>query len=273
MTGCGKRDGMGRAIARRLAAAGYAVAVADRSAAGVPNAGRSETDADWRGLPSLVAEIEADGGRALAVEGDISRPEDAQRLIDETVATFGTLDVLVNNASAPQGSDRRDIGEVEDADWHLQIAVNLTGTFLMTRAAIAVMRPRRFGRIINISSMAGLSAAPKSAAYSASKAGVIGLTRSVAMDVGPWGVTVNAICPGLIATSRATVNMPADRERDEYLATRGERIPVGRVGTPDDVAATVAFLASDEAGYVTGQTIVLDGGGLSPFPLTTPPAA
>jgi 3-oxoacyl-[acyl-carrier protein] reductase len=274
VTGCGKRDGAGQGIARRLAADGLAVVVADREPTGVLNDRQAQVGVpesrQWTGVDALVDEISAAGGEALAVLGDISDPDDAQRMIDMAVAKFGRLDVLVNNAAAPQGADRRDIEEVPLELWDLQINVNLRGTYLMCRAAVPIMRRQRYGRIVNISSMAGMSAAPFSTAYAASKAGVIGLTRSLAMDVGPWGVTVNAICPGLIGTSRAILSQDPDIDVDAQIAARGRSIPVGRVGMPEDVAAAVSYLASEGAGYVTAQTLVLDGGGLTPFPMRLP---
>jgi 3-oxoacyl-[acyl-carrier protein] reductase len=274
VTGCGKRDGMGQAIAHRLAAAGHAVLVTDREKAGVLNtrqerAGVLERNR-WDGLDELVAEIRAHGGTAESALGDIADPDDAQRMVDTAVDAFGRLDVLVNNAAAPQGPDRADIESVPLEVWDRLIRVNLTGTYLMCRAAVPVMRRQRHGRIVSISSMAGLSAAPFSTAYSASKAGVIGLTRALAMDVAAWGITVNAICPGLVGTSRAILDPDPSLDVDATLAARGSRIPVGRVGLPEDIAGAVAYLAGEDAGYVTAQTLVLDGGGLSPFPLPRP---
>ncbi|GAA4667457.1 SDR family NAD(P)-dependent oxidoreductase [Amycolatopsis dongchuanensis] len=271
VTGCGKRDGMGQAIARALAAEKTAVVVSDRVPGGVPNLrqerlGRHD---DWT-IESLVAEITAEGGTASAVTGDIGDEDDARRMIGEVVERHGRLDVLVNNAAAPQGPDRQDVEEVPLDVFDQVIRVNLRGTFLMSRFAVPVMRAQRWGRIVNIASMAGLSAAPASTAYSASKAGVIGLTRALAMDVAPWGVTVNAICPGLVGTSRAVLNPDPALDDQEVLAQRGRAIPVGRVGQPEDVAAAVRYLASEDAGYVTAQTLVLDGGGLTPFPLKRP---
>jgi 3-oxoacyl-[acyl-carrier protein] reductase len=277
VTGCGKRDGMGQAIAHRLAASGHAVLVTDREKAGVLNtrqerAGVSERNR-WDGLDELVTEIRAAGGTVESALGDIADPEAAERLVGTAVDAFGRLDVLVNNAAAPQGPDRADIESVPFEVWDRLIRVNLTGTYLMCRAAVPVMRRQRYGRIVSISSMAGLSAAPFSTAYSASKAGVIGLTRALAMDVAAWGITVNAICPGLVGTSRAILDPDPSLDVDATLAARGQRIPVGRVGLPSDIAAAVGYLAGEDAGYVTAQTLVLDGGGFSPFPLPRPEGA
>lgn len=318
VTGCGKRDGMGQAIARTLAGSGAAILACDKEPAGVPNrrqeviaaagrpggvggdggagsagrpggagadggagsagpgdggAGSAGEPGHWRGVASLVEEITADGGTASAALGDIGDEGDAQRLVGEAVARYGRLDVLVNNAAAPQGLDRRDITEVPVDVWDHVVRVNLRGTFLMSRFAIPVMRGQRSGRIINVASMAGVVAAPRSAAYSASKAAIIGLTRSMALDVAPWGITVNAICPGLVGTSRAILSEDPDLDVAAELDRRARHIPVGRVGQPEDIAAAVAYLAGAGAGYMTGQILVLDGGGLSAFPLARPPSS
>jgi 3-oxoacyl-[acyl-carrier protein] reductase len=277
ITGCGKRDGMGRAIARTLAAGGAAVVVTDRVPAGVPNRrqelfGGTPSAAEWRGLESVVEEITAAGGTASHVTGDIGDEADACRMVDEAVRRHGRLDVLVNNASAPQGLDRQDIEDVPIDVWDQVLRVNARGTFLMSRFAVPVMRRRRWGRIVSIASMAGVVGAPRSTAYSASKAAVIGFTRALAMDVAPWGITVNAICPGMVATSRAIISEDPDLDWDTEIARRGSRMPVGRSGVPDDIAAAVAYLASDAAGYVTGTTLNLDGGGMTAFPLSRPPS-
>jgi 3-oxoacyl-[acyl-carrier protein] reductase len=276
VTGCGKRDGMGRAIARKLAAAGISVVVSDVEPTGVLNRRQQvlgQTDEEWHGVSSLVDEITAAGGLASAVLGDISAAADAERIVTEAVGLHGRLDILVNNAAAPQGLDRRDIAEVPIDVWDQVVRVNLRGAFLMCKFAIPVMREQRFGRIINIASMAGVVAVPRSAAYSASKAGILGLTRSVALDAAPWGITVNAICPGLVGTSRAILSEDPDLDVEAELARRGNATPVGRVGQPADIAAAVEYLASPQASYMTGQMLVLDGGGASAFPLTRPAPA
>ena len=274
VTGCGKRDGMGRAIARMLAGSGTAVLVCDKEPAGVLNR-RQELvpgrgDGGWRGVASLVEEITADGGIASQALGDIGDEDDAQRLVGEAVARYGRLDILVNNAAAPQGLDRRDITEVPIDVWDQVVRVNLRGTFLMSRFAIPVMRGQRSGRIVNISSMAGVVAVPRSAAYAASKAAVIALTRSMALDVAAWGITVNAICPGAVGTSRAILSEDPDLDVEAELDRRGHNIPVGRVGRPEDIAAAVAYLVEAGADFMTGQILVLDGGGHSPFPVPRP---
>lgn len=276
VTGCGKRDGMGQMIARTLARSGATVVVCDREATGVLNRRQEKVGADqgsWRGLETLAGEITDDGGVASQAVGDISDEDDAQRMIGHAVERYGRLDILVNNAAAPQGLDRQDVEDIPLDVWDRVIRVNLRGTYLMSRFAVPAMRRQRWGRIINISSMAGLVAAPRSTAYSASKAAVIGLTRSLAMDVAPWGITVNAICPGMVGTSRAILNEDPNLDVDEELERRGRHIAVGRAGRPDDIAAAAAYLASDGSGYMTGQALPLDGGGHTPFPLTRPDPA
>lgn len=273
VTGCGKRDGMGRAIARTLAGSGVAVVVADRVVTGVPNRHQEGQTAasteSWRGLESLVEEIRAEGGTASFVTGDIGSEDDAARMVAEAAADGG-LDILVNNAAAPQGLDRQDIEDVPVEEWDDVLRINLRGTYLMSRFAVPLMRARRWGRIVSIASMAGIDKLPRSTAYSASKAGIIGFTRALAMDVAPWGITVNAVCPGMVWTSRSSLSHDPDLDVDAERARRVGQIPVGRPGLPDDVAAAVAYLASEGASYVTGVALPLDGGGMPPFPLARP---
>ena len=274
VTGCGKPDGSGQAIARALAADGAAVVVADRRATGVPNRRQeivgSGQPPQWHGLDTLAAEIEDAGGRAMPVVGDIGDEHDSQAMVDSAVRHFGRLDILVNNAAAPQGLDRDVIDGIPIEVFDEVIRINLRGAWLMCRAAIPTMRRQRWGRIINVSSMAGVIAAPRSTPYSASKAGILGLTRALSMDVAAFGVTVNAIAPGALDTSRSVLSLDPDLDVRAEMEQRGRRLPVGRVGRPDDVAAAVRYLAGDGAEFVTGQTLVLDGGGPAPFPLPRP---
>jgi 3-oxoacyl-[acyl-carrier protein] reductase len=274
ITGCGKRDGMGRAIAGTLAASGVAVVVTDKQPAGVLNR-RQEVlgaaDDGWRGVDSLVEEITSSGGSAMSLLGDISVVEDARRMVDEAAAWRGRLDILVNGAAAPQGLDRQDIEAVPIDVWDFVIGVNLRGTYLMSRFAVPHMRAQRWGRIINISSQAGQVAAPMSTAYSASKAGVLGFTRALSADVAPWGITANAIAPGMVATSRSMLSLDPTLDVDAEVKRRGSMLAVGRPGYPEDIAAAVAYLASEASSYMTGQILVLDGGGSAPF-AKRPPA-
>jgi 3-oxoacyl-[acyl-carrier protein] reductase len=276
ITGCGKRDGMGSAIARMLAASGAAVVVTDKQPAGVLNR-RQEivgvADDGRRGVDSLVEEITAAGGAAVSLLGDISAEADARRMVDLAAAWRGRLDILVNGAAAPQGLDRGDIEDVPIEVWDFVIGVNVRGTYLMSRFAVPHMRAQRWGRIINIASMAGLVAAPKSTAYSASKAAVLGFTRALSADVAPWGITANAIAPGMVATSRSILSEDPALDVDAEVKRRGSMLAVGRPGYPEDIAAAVAYLASEGAGYMTGQTLVLDGGGSAPFAARPPEAA
>ena len=264
VTGCGKRDGVGQAVARRLAKMGAAVMVTDRQPTGVLNR-RQEVvgvkDDGWRGLESLVAEIEAAGGKAAFTTGDIGEVADADRMVGECVERFGRIDVLVNNAAAPQGLDRQEICSVPVEVFDEVIRINLRGTYLMSRAAVPFMREQRWGRIISVSSMAGVVPAPYSTAYSASKAGIIGFTRALAMDVAKWGITVNAVCPAGVATSRAVLSLDPELDVEAEIKRRGERVPVGRTGEPEDLAAAIAYLASEESALMTAQYLVLDGGG------------
>lgn len=265
ITGCGKQKGIGSATARALAASGVIVVVTDVAIRGVANVGDLQTDTDqsWRGLESLVDEIVAAGGTASSGQGDVTSEVDAARMVREVLARYGRLDILVNNAGAPYGRDRADIEDVPLDVWENVMAINARGVFLMSRSAVTPMRKQGWGRIISISSASAKYGRKHKAVYSASKAAIVGFTRALAVDLAPHGITVNAICPGAILTSRALsaarLSYPGD-DLEAGLAKRVEHIPVGRQGHPEEVAAMVAFLASEASSYVTGQAISVCGG-------------
>src|ERR1700741_445171 len=245
VTGCGKPVGIGNSTARALAAKGIAVVVSDVRPAGVANEFNApeDTDKNWGGVDSLVEAITKSGGRASTVLGDVSQEDDANRMVAEVLSRYGRLDILVNNAGAPQGADRNEIENVPVAAWDLTLGVNAKGAFLMSRAAVPAMRKARFGRIVSVSSKAAFPPGDNRATYAASKAAIVGFTKSLAFDLAPHGITVNAVCPGPIRTSRAI-----STNRREYgddleigFAERAKTIPVGRFGSPDEVAAMIAF--------------------------------
>ncbi len=263
VTGCGKSTGIGAAIARQLAADGVRVVVTDFVPGGVREDGE-EVPEGWRGLDSVVEQITEAGGVASSLQGDVTSEVDAQAMVAATLARHGRLDILVNNAGAPHGADRADIEDVPLSAWEQVMAVNVRGVFLMSRAAVGPMRQARGGRIINISSAVVRHGARHRTAYLASKSAVLGFTSALALDVADSGITVNAVCPGSIITARAinTAKKLGWGNVEDGLAERARRIPLGRHGEIDDVAATVAFLASPAAGYITAQTIYVDGGGV-----------
>ena len=268
VTGCGKRDGIGAAIARRLSRDGLALVVIDVEAKGVRDSHEPSIAADpeWAGVASLVEEIEGAGGVASYATGDISSEEDVARIFAQARETYGGVDVLVNNAGAPFSLGHGDLEAVDVAEFDRVMAINVRGTFLMGRQAAADMRRRKWGRIVNIASVAGRTGSKLNSAYAASKAAVIALSQTWALDLGPDGITSNAVLPGFIFTSRTLSGMSKKKggaELDEKaIAKSMPNVPVGRPGSPEDVAATVAFLASEAAAFTNGQSLIVDGGNL-----------
>jgi 3-oxoacyl-[acyl-carrier protein] reductase len=233
----GGSRGIGSAIAASLAEAGAAVVVSGR-------------DADR--LAGVVRELEVRGGAALAVVADVVQREDADRLVEAAKQRFGRIDILVNNAGVTRDAL---LVRMKDEDWDRVLETNLRGAFLMARAATKVMiRQKAGGRIINIASAAGAMGNAGQANYSASKAGLIGLTRALARELAHWSILVNAVAPGLIETDM-TAAISAEA-RKALL----DQVPLGRVGTPREVAEVVRFLAGDGAAYITGQVVHVNGG-------------
>ena len=265
VTGCARARGIGRAIAVAFAHAGADVVVTDVAAGGTRNEneeGLEEKRLGWKGLDSLAGEIQGLGRRVLTLVGDVSRAADAERFVAEALAQFGRIDVLVNNAAAPHGADRRLLWEVPEEAWDLVIDVNLKGAFLMSRAVIPHMLDRGSGRIISMASVSGKRGTARRGAYSASKFGIIGLTQVMAQELGAHGITANAICPGSVETSRRE----STSRRERALAERDPNAPVlslpptGRVARPDDIARLALFFASEASDHITGQAWNVDGG-------------
>jgi 3-oxoacyl-[acyl-carrier protein] reductase len=232
----GASRGIGRAIAVKLAACGAAVAGVARSV---------------EGLQATLEAIRAAGGTAEGYAASVASSADVQRVVDAVEARFPRIDVLVNNAGVTRDGLML---RMEDSAWQEVIDTNLKGTFLFTRAVGAGMIRARYGRIINISSVAGLVGNPGQANYAASKAGVIGFSKTVARELASRGITVNVVAPGFVTTDMTAVL--SDKIKTEVK----ERIPVRRFGTPEDIADLVCYLASPSASYLTGQVIAVDGG-------------
>lgn len=232
----GASRGIGKAIALQLAACGATVAGVARS-----------LDA----LAGTIAAIESAGGKAEGYAASVADSADAARVVEAVEAKHGGIQILVNNAGVTRDGL---VLRMEDDQWKEVIDVNLSGAFYFCRAAGAVMMRKRYGRIINISSVSGIRGNPGQANYSASKAGLIGFTQTIARELAPRGITVNAVAPGFITTDM-TQALP-----DKVKAEVKERIPLKRLGAPEDIADLVCYLASPGASYITGQTIAVDGG-------------
>ncbi len=233
----GGGTGIGRAISLALACQGASVAVVYR---------KSQAAAE-----EVVAEITASGGRAAALQGDVTQSAQVEALISRTLTAFGSLDIVVNNAGLTHDAL---VLRMTESDWDSVLDTNLKGAFLMTRAALKPMVKQRRGKIVNITSVIGLMANPGQANYSAAKAGLIGFTRTVAKEVASRHIQVNAVAPGFIETAMTET---LSRERKDELL---RQIPAGRFGRTEEIAALVAFLCSPSADYITGQTLVIDGG-------------
>jgi len=238
VTGAGR--GIGRAIAQKLAEAGARIVVADIHSRNAQNTAKA---------------LDKKFGSSMACRVDVSDERSVEFLIEKTVKAFGKVDFLVNNAGI---MFRTRISDISAEEWDQVIRVNLTGPFLCVKAVLPEMKKNRFGRIVNISSSAGRSVSTLGGVhYTASKAGLLGMTRALAKEVAPFGITVNAVCPGLIDT-RMVKKSTSKKELEEFL----ESFPIKRTGKPEEVGDLVVFLCSDKASYITGASLDINGGDL-----------
>lgn len=255
VTGASGESGLGSAIALRLAQDGADVAVND-ILPGTPDS-------------TTIHELESLGRRALGVVADVSDATQVDAMMDLVLRTFGKIDILVNNAAAPAGADRVPVVDLDEATWDLVQRVNVKGTFLCCRAAARLMiRQGQGGKIINVSSLLGKQGRARYAAYSASKFAIIGLTQSLALELAPHRINVNAVCPGLVDTSRlddiaaslASSDVAHQSDRQAFAERVAAANPMGRIAQPADVSGVAAFLASSDSDYLTGLAITVAGG-------------
>jgi 3-oxoacyl-[acyl-carrier protein] reductase len=258
VTGAGRMRSIGRPIAVELARAGCDVVVTGtgRSPDRYPD---DEKEAEWRDIESVADEIRALGRKATAVVSDVSDDRSVEVLVDQVIREHGRIDFVVNNAGAARGEDRRPIVDVEPDVWRRVIDINLNGSFLMSRAfARKMIEQGDGGGIVNISSIGGKMLPPENAAYAASKAGLHALTACMSGEVGKDNIRVNAICPGIIDTSRLD-----DMRGEMWDRVVQDYIPLGRAGTGEEIAYMTVFLCSDQGAWITGQIYSVDGGQLA----------
>ena len=266
VTGAARLRGIGRGCALALAGAGADVVVTgtSRSPGTFPE---DEKKAGWQGLPSVVDEIKAMGRRALGLTSDATNPQDVQAIVQATVDSFGHIDILINNAASPRGKDRAPVYEVAEEEFLKVLLTNLMSTVVCTKyVSRQMIEQGRGGKIVNMSSISGKRAGRAVAAYDVSKFGIIGFTQSAALDLAPFKINVNAICPGATDTMRlddwglkeAREWEVSHEEAKKRIAA--ETVPLGRLGTVEDIANMAIFLSSSCSDFVTGQSINLCGG-------------
>ena len=269
VTGAGGMRGVGRATVLKLAGLGADIALTDvhRETEDLPPA---EVRNSWRGIDAVREEVEAEGRGAFPVYCDLGDSAQIERMVDQVVDHYGRIDILVNNARAIIGRDKVPVTELEQEVWEHFLRINTTAPYLLTKeVGRRMIEAGNGGRIINIASNASKQASATGAAYSASKFAVLGLTQASALDLAPYGITVNAVCPGPINTDRMSYwerDQAADRGisqeefRSQIVQAGAQASPLGRIAEPQDVANVVSFLASDEASFVTGQAYNVNGG-------------
>ncbi len=258
ITGAGRMRSIGRSIALELAKAGCDIVItgSGRSAEDYPD---DEKQAGWRDIESVADEIRALGRRALPVVVDISDLDAVKALANTVMAELGRVDFIINNAGAARAGDRAPVVELSPTAWKKVIDVNLTGTFYMSQVfGQRLLEQGQGGSIINISSIGGKLMAPTTAAYAASKAGIHALTCAMSGEVGPLGIRVNAICPGIVMTSRLD-----DMSQEQWAQIIDSLVPLKRAGAPGEIGAMVVYPCSDQGAWITGQLYSVDGGQLA----------
>ena len=269
VTGAGGMRGVGRATVMKLAGQGADVALSDvhRETDDLPP---HEVRNSWRGIDAVSEEVETAGRRAFPTYCDLGDSSQIERMVEQVINHFGRIDILVNNARAIIGKDKVPVTELEQEVWEHFLRINTTAPYLLTKeVGRRMIEAGNGGRIINIASNASKQASATGAAYSASKFAVLGLTQASALDLAPYGITVNAVCPGPINTDRMSYwerdqaeerGITQEEFRGQIVQAGAQASPLGRIAEPQDVANVVAFLASDEASFVTGQAYNVNGG-------------
>ena len=235
----GGAKGLGRAFALKMAEEGAAVLVVTRK--------------DIDNLKETVKQIEAMGGRADLFQGDVTRPEDLQAMAETAVKTFGHIDILINNAAVYDGIQRKPFMEIDVREWDLVMAVNVKGAFLAAQAVFPYMKEQGYGKIVNLSSEVFFTGSHGFAHYVASKGGIIGLTRALAIELGPHNICINCLAPGFTDTE-------ASRGLADVKQYDTSKTPLNRLEKPEDLTGAAVFLASNESDFMTGQTLLVDGG-------------
>ena len=255
VTGATRKRGLGRAMALCLARAGADVVVTGSGTQSRDHLPADERESDWRGAESIAEEVRALGVRSLAIHCDVTDSEAVQALVRQTVSKLGRIDILINNATFARGDDRVPVIDLDESMWRRIVDINLNGTMLCCKyVARELIRQGRGGSIVSISSGAALKATERFSAYAASKAAVHALSSSLAEELGPHGVTVNVVAPGFLDTAR--IDMLRDQGKWEK---RVSSIPLGRAGTPEEVAETVRFLCGPHARWISGEVLLING--------------
>lgn len=271
VTGAGGMRGVGRATVMKLADQGADIALTDVHRE-IPDLPPAEVRTEWGGIDTVSTEVEALGRRSLPIYCDLSDPSQIERMVDRAMDEFGRIDVLVNNARAIIGKDKVPVTDLEKEVWDHFFSINTTAVFLCTKyAAKHMIQAGNGGRIINIASNASKQASANGAAYSASKFAVLGLTQASAMDLAPYNINVNAVCPGPINTDRMSYwerdqaeqrGITQEEFRGQIVESSAQNTPLGRIAESEDVANMVSFLAGEDASFITGQAYNVNGGQL-----------